>query len=46
MIVPLAALFVGGVLLYAGITGRSVIELLIGHHPEAGSKPNTPLTPG
>lgn len=35
MIVALAVLFAGGILLYAGITGRSPIELFIGHHPPA-----------
>lgn len=37
MIVALAVLFAGGILLYAGITGRSPIELFLGHHPPAGS---------
>ena len=44
MTVALVALFVGGILLYAGITGRSVTALLTGDNSVL--QPNQPLDAG
>jgi len=43
MIVGLALVFVGGLIVYAGVTGRSVVELLVGHHPAANTAANPNL---
>lgn len=44
MTVALVALFVGGILIYAGITGRSVTALLTGDNSVL--QPNQPLDAG
>lgn len=46
MIIPISIIIAGAIFLYGGISNRSIVELLVGHHPAKGTGSTEKITGG